>query len=77
MISNEDYADIRKNSNDLMTVVYQYYTATYGKIHPGIFTVKFQLYCKKQKKLVEFAVPDIVNYLDVKHTYICFIENWK
>jgi hypothetical protein len=77
MISNEDYADIRNSSDNEMTVLYNYYVAKYGVMNPGLFAIKFQDYCRLKGVGVRASLEGVVNFLDIKHTYIGFTENWR
>ena len=79
MISNEDYKDIKDSSHNGLTLLYRYYTAIYGmRISAGAFMIKFQEWCIHYQRVdLNVAVEWIIDYLDCKHEYIGFIENWR
>jgi hypothetical protein len=77
MISNFDYKDIRDASASELSVLYNYYTATYGHISSGYFLTMFKRWCIINGGAVEKVTPIIVNYLDIKHEYTGFTKNWR
>lgn len=79
MISNEDYKDIKDGSENGLTVLYRYYVANYGsRVPAGHFMIKFTSWCQRYLKLQSsIATEIIINYLDRKHEYQGFIENWR
>jgi hypothetical protein len=77
MISNEDYKDIKDSCENDLTVLYRYFTSTYGHVDAGLFSTKFKQWCFMNSKSPREATDNITHYLDLKHEYQGFIENWK
>lgn len=81
MISNEDYKNIKDGCSKLspLNILYRYFVETTGsRIQPSAFMMKFTIWVQRYHgRSVDQAIEEIVNYLDRKHEYQGFIENWK
>lgn len=71
MISNEDYKDLKDSATNGLSLLYNYYVASFGKrLSPGGFYVKFQQWTQQHKGTeVNTAIKQIIEYLDGKHEY--------